>query len=73
MFLFSQFSFNHNDQFNHRGQWSVLLFAVLLLLVDISYSCHISNSSAGTWAAADAATGFRLAPHPPSQIGFLSM
>ena len=64
--LFSQFSFNHNDLFNHRGQWSVLLFAVLLLSVDISYSFHISNSSAGTWAAADAATGgcFRLTPTP---------
>ena len=73
MFLFSQFSFNHNDQFNHRGQWSVLLFAVLLLSVDISYSFHISNSSAGTWAAVDAATGvFAFPPTPPHQIGLHS-
>ena len=65
---FHNFHNNHNDLFNHRGQWSVLLFAVLLLLVDISYSFHISNSSAGTWAAAGAATGrcFRLAPPPAS-------
>ena len=60
---FHNFHNNHNDLFNHRGQWSVLLFAVLLPLVDISYSCHISNSSAGTWADADAAAGWYLVPN----------
>ena len=63
VFVFTIFIFKHNDLFNHRGQWSVLLFAVLLLLVDISYSCHISNSSAGTWADADAAAGWYLVPN----------